>query len=160
MKVMLTIVMLSVLVVGGAALQCYDCIEAVHKINCEVIRNSGRTFFCDQAKSTKKCGEAGNDTRYACVTLKYEFKEIDGSHFNFRNHSCVDKATNLTEYCTNEKRVYEGVYFVEDKSFTCSYETCETDLCNSEHIQNAAHISAQISFLMLAATVGLYGLLF
>jgi hypothetical protein len=141
MTAMLAIVMLSVLVVGGAALQCYECSE--QKANGVVVFSKA----CNDANK-KNCPAGQN----ACIiaTMKYTVTEgTESTKMEEKGHDCVVKSTE-DDHCKKAKEYKEGR---GAKDFECSAQFCETDLCNAGH-------AVQVSFLVLAATIGLFGLFF
>ena len=147
MKGTLALLMITVLAIGGEALQCHVCKEV--KEDDKV--NEDKSVACDAA-SIKTCGD-GDD---ACVTSFMGF--TFGTSF-------MSTKTEQTSFVCGAK-VLEGA---EDtickgfetgfnllpgfKDFTCSSEYCQTDLCNAGY-------ATQVSLLILGVTIALFGLLF
>ena len=102
MKVMLTIVMLSVLVEGGAALECFYCVK--NKFN--GAEDSTLSFACDD-KSKKKCTEEGQN---ACVIEEFEFTITNGTvstKWEYTGHNCMIKSTEEA-FCNESKKLIES----------------------------------------------------
>jgi hypothetical protein len=139
MKVMLTIVMLSVLVVGGAALQCYKCKKTSVSMS---------NVACDE-KAKKTCP----NTTDACVTAKVSYKAAVIGKTEETYHDCGKEAAK--DAADSICKVQED--FAKDNpvvsKFKCDTKYCKEDLCNAGN-------AAQIPLFLLAAAVGLFGLLF
>jgi hypothetical protein len=149
MKVVLTLVTMSVLVLGAVAIQCHTCSQV--KLNGEEIETG--TVACNDASKTT-C-DTGND---ACATLTQTYKYTFGGKSlkaEGINHSCGKKSdeAGVKEICkvAEDKVKAQGLQGLAD--YDCKVKYCQTELCNSGKV-------AQMSLLLLAATIGLFGLFF
>jgi hypothetical protein len=143
MKVMLTIVMMSVLMLGGQSLKCYVCAE--FKLNGKVDKDI--SVACDEAsKNTCEEGEVCETAKVSyAVVVGEESDRVEGNR-----HGCAEKATKGGDDSTC-KAVKEKVDTLPGfKDFKCSTKYCDTDLCNAGNV-------AQISFFLLAAIVAFFG---
>jgi hypothetical protein len=144
MKVVLTLVTMSVLVLGAGALECYKCEQL--KANGE----KADKVACNDA--SKKTCATGEDV---CTTIITTFKmTVLGETIKSENrlHDCGKKSDKEETICSaREGAVKLGALGFAD--YDCELKPCEKDLCNSGKV-------AQMSFLLLAATIGLFGLFF
>jgi len=149
MKVMLTLMTMSVLVMGAGAIQCHTCTQT--KLNGEEM-TTGQVACNDASKTT--CG-TGND---ACVTITQTYKYTFGgksAKAEVKVHSCGKKSdeTGVKEVCDAAEDKVKAQGFQGLADYDCKVKYCQTELCNSGKV-------AQMSFLLLAATIGLFGLFF
>jgi hypothetical protein len=147
MKVMLTLVTMSVLVLGAGALQCHECAQT--KVNGEEV--AAGTVACNEDSRTT-CAD-GQD---ACVTVtqKYKVTILDESaKGEVKGHACGKKSDKdgMKAICNLAEKQLEDQPGFSD--YDCDVDFCETDLCNSGN-------AAQICLILLAATIVLFGLFF
>jgi len=149
MKVMLTLMTMSVLVLGAGAIQCHTCSQA--KINGEGI-TTGQVACNDASKTT--CSTVYD----ACATVTQTYKYTLGgksAKAEAKIHACGKKSdeTGVNEACKEAEDAVKAQGLQGLADYDCSVKYCEKDLCNSGKV-------AQMSLLLLAATIGLFGLFF
>ena len=147
MKVTKAVVILVALLMGVEALKCRVC-KAV-KEDDEV--NEGKSTACDDA-SIEECG----DVEDACVTTNLGFTAgvgaltIKTEETDYACGATIRKDTDEA-VCKSFETTFSQLPGFKD--FKCSTKYCETDLCSAGRV-------AQISGLILATSIVLFGLLF
>ena len=147
MKVALSLLVLMTLTAGGAALQCHVCSET--KVNGEV--DDGSSVACDD-DSIADCFESQN----ACTTSTFSFaveSALGSSSTETTAHTCGTKPAESAgdAVCDTFAAGFQSIPGFKD--FKCDTDYCETDLCNAGQ-------AVKISFLMIAATFALFGLIY
>ena len=136
-KMTLSLLILMTLMTCGATLDCNSC----RTVKFNGIVDQDESVACEAEGASIETCEDGQDI---CATITMNFK--NGSDTMDQTvYMCGSKKVKACEMSEQENK--------GSTDFTCSASYCETDLCNAGQ-------AVKISFLMIAATIALFGLVY
>jgi len=159
MKMMLSVIMITCVLVGADALSCYQCVDmdissTSDEMN-EMLDNldlSGGLPSCDSVTSTE-CDNVMMDTCAAVTVEATMEQEGQSATMEMSMRSCV--STSVPE-SVDEDKTCEGfeAAFEAFSDSSCKLETCTTDGCNAKTMEDDSSSGAglKISFLLAAYT--------
>ena len=156
MRIILTIIMITCVLVGADALSCYQCVDMdISTTSDEIKKNLDNVDLsmgqpsCDSAESTA-CAAEMMDT---CTAVTVGTTMEQGGHSATITMIAKGCAASSVAESVSEEKLCEGAKagLAAFGSSSCKLETCTTDGCNNQEISSSG-LGLNISFLLAAYT--------